>query len=128
MKYLPTLNRLLLIVLAIINKFAPPLFTENDFYNDIVEKILSRAEKINELEKEIQLFGKQTIWQEVDETSSRNCPRLTLEELEMITLGTYQLNMGKLYNSQHCYYGIHTIYIIHKSRLCNWLWLSMQGQ
>lgn len=106
MKSLPTTNRMLLIGLAIINKFSPPLYSENDFQKEIMEGIFSKIDEVNELEEEVKTFSKKSsVWKKVDEISAQDFPRLTLEDLKKITLGIYQLNMAKLYNNQHSYYG-----------------------
>lgn len=105
MKSLPTLNRLLLIALSIINAFSPPIFNENNFHNEIIKNILARVDKKNDLQEEVASFDTKTKWQKVDENSAKDFPRLTMDELRLLTLGVYQLNMAKLYNNQHSYYG-----------------------
>lgn len=86
-KSLKNLNNLLLIALAIINKFSAPLFKETDFHSIIITKMFEKINKINCLEKEVKLLQKKTKWSVVDESSAKNFPRLSLDHLNMITLG-----------------------------------------
>lgn len=115
MTSVPKLNRLLLIVVGILNAFSPPLFNETEFHDDIAERVGRTIGKENDLEAEIKSFKNTVKWLKADENSVKDFPRMVLEELKLITIGIYQINMAKNYNTNmvlQWYYNTNTNNIV----------------
>lgn len=83
--YIPKLMRFNRIACAIINAYFPPLFTEKEFHNIILEE--SGHQRIS--------------WEKANEQSVPDFPTLTMDDLKRLTLGTYQLKIAEKYIEHH---------------------------
>jgi len=102
--YFKKLNRFLRIALAIQNAFFPPLLTETEVHIRMAEAMKNHDEEANEVQEKVQrleLDARSPVWMEATENDCLEFPTLTMEELEMIALGPYQMKMGKLYREEH---------------------------
>jgi hypothetical protein len=102
--YFPKLNRFLRIALSIQNAFFPPLFTETEAHTRIAESMLRDETGENHVLNEIRrlkIENSRVDWLPATEDDCLEFPMLTMEELETITLGKYQLAMGRRYNLEH---------------------------
>jgi hypothetical protein len=92
------------LVAAIINKFRPPLATDQPWHAEMAEEMLSRKDSNNKLKEKCQRYcdyddRPRENWQRVN----RGCgvpgfPYLTTTEIERhITFGLYQIEQGKSY-------------------------------
>lgn len=102
--YVPKIMRFYRIACAILNKYFPPLCSDQDFHNIIFETIKNQTSQTNSLKAEIDQLGIQrltTRWVKATEKSVPNFPQLTMEDLKRITLGTYQLKIAEQYIKHH---------------------------
>ncbi|OXA46688.1 hypothetical protein Fcan01_18211 [Folsomia candida] len=100
----PKLPGFLKVAVSILNAFSPPLFTESDWNEQLVELVSSRLETENSVQmlvEEKNLQRKNALWKNADEDCVLEFPQLSMEELKNITLGPYQIKIGALYNNQH---------------------------
>lgn len=89
--YVPKIMRFNRIACAIINKYFPPLFADKEFNGTISKVSNDQYPKSNELKKEIEELGIQrmtTRWEKASENMIPNFPKLTMEDLKRITLGS----------------------------------------
>lgn len=75
-------------------------------------------ENPNPLLPELQRLGllskRKADWEQADEDSLLEFPCLSLEELRLITLGPFQLRVGKVYNEKHAPDGSGYTYAVHR--------------
>lgn len=115
--YFPKLPGFLKVAVSILNAFSPPLFTETDWNEELVELVSARLEAENVVQtvvEEQSLQRKSAKWLKEDEDSVLEFPQLSIEELKLITLGPYQIKIGSLYNSQHAPSGSGYEFFLHK--------------
>jgi len=104
LSYLPTLEKHFKNACAISNAFFPPLATENSDWRPKAEPTISQLQKSNDLAEKVQSknwLTRKANWQNVDEDLLPSFPRLTQEDLKLLTLGSYQLELAKEYANQH---------------------------
>lgn len=102
--YVPKIMRFNRIVCAIINKYFPPLFNNNEFHEVIAEVSENQHSTTNELKDEIESLGIQRMsakWEKANENTIPDFPELSLEDLKRLTLGTYQVKIAEKYVEQH---------------------------
>ncbi|OXA46743.1 hypothetical protein Fcan01_18240 [Folsomia candida] len=102
--YFPKLPGLLKVTVAILNAFSPPIFTQSPWHEDLIEYVASRLESPNLVQALVEQNNLQrgnAAWNTADEDDVLEFPELSLDELKLITLGPYQLNIGIQYNWQH---------------------------
>lgn len=90
--------------LAIINAFSGPLQVDEEFNVTVADIISVNDDTENPLQLKVEREGldtKRTIWIEVTEEEFPEFPTLTEDDMKLITLGVYQIAMGKLYNNFH---------------------------
>lgn len=118
--YFRNLRSFLRIALAIQNAFFPPLFTESEVHTKILERIEAHDDDENTLQTEIEENelnnGGARVWDEADEDSILEFPKLTYEDLVLLTLGEYQLRVGRLYNREHLASSGGYRFFVHKER------------
>jgi hypothetical protein len=115
-RYMKILDKLFQVVIAIINAFSPPLFTEKEFHVNVAEKVAERLTKSNELQQLIESTGlarSRVQWQLADQDCALDFPEMTLDELMQITLGPYHVQQGARYNNQHMGRGNGYKYFVH---------------
>lgn len=98
------INRFLQVCVAITNAFAPPLFVENGFNDQIADVVVNGPIRENEMDLDVlnnKIEQRAPNWNKITEHSLKDFPKMTMRELKLITLGPYQLNMGRLYNEAH---------------------------
>lgn len=103
--YVPKIMRFNRIACAIINAYFPPLFKNEEFHHIITEHVnQENSTKENKLKIEIEELGIQrmsTRWEKASESTITDFPRLTMDDLKKITLGSYQIKMAEKYIQQH---------------------------
>lgn len=115
--YVPKIMRFNRVACAIINKYFPPLFTNKEFHGTISKVVKNQNPHTNELKKEIEDLGIQrmtTRWEKANQNSIRNFPLLTMEDLQRITLGSYQIAISGKYIEQHLKDDSHFGIFIHR--------------
>jgi len=89
---------------AILNKFYDPLFNNKEKHARIAQALLARIDMPNLLQgrvEELRLIRMTKSWEEASETSVPEFPRMTWENLEDFTLGSYQLAISERYIKYH---------------------------
>jgi hypothetical protein len=102
--YFPKINNFLRIAIALQNAYYPPLFTETEEHENMAEEMREERPLNNPLLtrlERLKLLKKRVVWISADEDDLLEFPDLSMEELRSITLGPYQLDMGRLYNLDH---------------------------
>lgn len=102
--YVPKIMRFNRIACAISNKFFPPLTRNKEFHDIVSDVVKGHNVNVNELKCEIEKLGIQRMsarWEKASSTTIVDFPRLTMDDLKLITLGSYQLKMAEKYISQH---------------------------
>ncbi|OXA46405.1 hypothetical protein Fcan01_18813 [Folsomia candida] len=115
--YFPKLPGFLKVAVSMLNAFSPPLFTESDWNEQLVELVSSRLEAENAVQtlvEENNLQRKSVLWKNADEDCVLEFPQLSMEELKIITLGPYQIKIGALYNIQHAPSGSGYEFLFHE--------------
>jgi hypothetical protein len=118
--YFRKLNRFLRIALSIQNAFFGPLFTETEEHVRMAEAIAEgdvETNPLQELVEEDRLATVRLPWIRADEDCCLEFPELTMDDLEAMTLGKYQLRMGAQYNIGHIETRNGYIFDIHKDML-----------
>jgi len=98
------LNEYLRVCVSILNAFSPPLFTETEFHEKVASQVEEHFSDENELMQRVinENWGsKRALWFKVDVDCCLTFPLLSMEELEELMLGTYQLEIGIRYNDMH---------------------------
>lgn len=102
--YVPKIMRFNRIACAIMNAYFPPLYNNKDFHNIISEVCASEIPQTNELKDEIVKLGLKrmtTRWERASATSVTGFPQLSMEDLQRITLGSYQIKIAERYIVNH---------------------------
>lgn len=102
--YVPKIMRFNRIACAIMNAYFPPLFGDKDFHDIISEACTSETSQSNELKEEIEQLGLKrmtTRWEKASASSVLDFPKLSMEDLKRITLGTYQIKIAERYIKSH---------------------------
>jgi hypothetical protein len=92
---------------AIINAFSPPLCKNTAEKCKIADRALALVDKYNLMEyrvEEERLNRHTNSWKLASSSSFLDFPILTVEELQIITLGIYQINLSKRYVYLHMKY------------------------
>lgn len=102
---IPYIGDFVRITSALCNAYKPPrkqAASEDDYV--IARRMLALSKKENCLQKYIESNGwlrKTVIWKELEATSVEDFPRLTLEDLQRITIGVYQIKQASSYTREH---------------------------
>lgn len=95
-------------IACVINKYFPPLLFSNQEFHDIISEAVStpilHISQTNKLKEQIEQLGLKrmmTRWEKASESSVVDFPKLSMEDLKRITLGTYQLKTAKRYIEHH---------------------------
>lgn len=103
--YVPKIMRFNRIACAIINKYFPLLFGNKEFHNVISEVCVDNVvPQSNALKEEIERLGVKrmtTRWEKASASSVVEFPKLSMEDLQKITLGTYQIKIAERYIQCH---------------------------
>lgn len=102
--YVPKIMRFNRIACAIMNAFFPPLFQNKEFHDVISNVVKSHNAEINTLKTEIESLGIQrmsTRWEIATTGAVADFPKLSMDDLKRITLGSYQIKMAERYIQQH---------------------------
>ncbi|XP_037047596.1 uncharacterized protein LOC119082237 [Bradysia coprophila] len=103
--YVPKIMRFNRIACAIMNKYFPPLFSNKDFHDIIAEGCVDDLQpQSNALKEEIETLGVKrmtTKWEKASASSVVEFPKLSAEDLQKITLGTYQIKIAARYIQNH---------------------------
>lgn len=102
--YTPKIMRFVRIACAILNKYFPPIFTQDPFHDLVADKVESHTNNNNSLKDEVESLGLRRMtqnWQRATPTSIIDFPRLSWDDLKLITLGTYQLKVAAKYIQEH---------------------------
>lgn len=102
--YVPKIMRFNRIACAIINKYFPPLFGDKEFHDVILEETTNLSENTNQLKEEIERLGIQRMtarWEKATEDCVPDFPKLSMEDLKRLTLGTYQIKIAERYIDHH---------------------------
>lgn len=115
--YVPKLMRFNRIACAIINKYFPPLLTNKEFHETISKVTREQVSNCNLLKEEIENLGIQrmtTRWTKASEDTIPDFPKMAIEDLKRITLGSYQMEIAKKYIEQHMSEDSHFGIFIHR--------------
>jgi len=104
--YTPSVIKFFRVACAISNRYFVHLQQDKPTHDVIARKVLERQHQDNELQKKIDTMNIQgrllvSNWQKGTSEIIEDFPRLSLEELEDLTLGDYQLKKGLRYVHQH---------------------------
>jgi hypothetical protein len=102
--HLPNLHKYFRICCALVNAFCKPSFTESDLQEKMVELAITRRNDPNLLQEKIEATGmnrKRSQWTKASADTVTEFPKLSYEDLQMITLGSYQLKLASRYTSEH---------------------------
>lgn len=102
--YLEKLPMFFRIGCALINCFCPPLSNNSPKNDRIAERALELVNKENELQKRVEdekMDRRTKSWKKASIEECPNFPRLSVEDLESITLGVYQIGLAKRYATLH---------------------------
>lgn len=102
--YVPKIMRFNRIACAIINKYCPPLFTNTEFHETIINACRLKTSENNKLKEEIGRLGIVRMtkrWERASATTLSDFPKLSMEDLKRITLGSYQIAIAEKYIDQH---------------------------
>ncbi|KAJ6642944.1 hypothetical protein Bhyg_07900 [Pseudolycoriella hygida] len=102
--YVPKIMRFNRVACALINKYFPPLFTDKDFHKIISEVCENHTQQSNQLKEEIDILGIKrmtTRWMKASEDAVPDFPKLSMDDLKRITLGSYQLKIAEKYVECH---------------------------
>jgi hypothetical protein len=94
------------IVCALINCYRPVFVKDTSKDKEIAEKILQLTGETNKIKEYIEKLkdknSKQPKWTNLNATSSvDDFPKMTFDELQELTLGTYQLKQAHSYCTEH---------------------------
>ncbi|XP_053391975.1 uncharacterized protein LOC128554692 [Mercenaria mercenaria] len=92
------------IVCAIINKFRPPLVTDDEQSHRIAAEMKEKSVLGNQLQvylEENEFVSKRVVYRSALEYDLAELPRLTLNELREVTFGVYQLKQAQNYTYEH---------------------------
>jgi len=104
--YTPSVMKFFRVACAISNRYFVQLQQEKPIHDVIARKVLERQHRDNELQKKIDRMNIQgrllvSNWQKGTSEIVEDFPRLSMAELEDLTLGDYQLKKGLRYVHQH---------------------------
>lgn len=89
---------------ALINCFCPPLSTHSPKHDKIAERALELVDQENVLQKrvEVEKMDRRTQeWKKASLDQFPEFPKLSIEDMEDITLGVYQIGLAKRYATLH---------------------------
>jgi hypothetical protein len=115
--HLPNLNKYLQIACAILNAFSPACFTETELHERMVDLAVERNPVPNTLKAKIEENGldkRRVIWTPVTDSTEAGFPELSLEDLQSITLGSYQIKLAPGYVDQHLKQDPRFMFHVHK--------------
>ncbi|XP_035702689.1 uncharacterized protein LOC118434065 [Folsomia candida] len=102
--YLEKLPMLFRIGCALINCFYPPLSTHSPKHDKIAERALELVDQENALQKRVEdekMDRRTKQWKTASLEEFKKFPKLSVEDLEDITLGVYQIGLAKRYAHLH---------------------------
>lgn len=102
--YVPKIMRFNRIACAIMNKYFPPLTTNKDFHDVISEVCAGEIPKTNDLKEEIEKLGLKRMtsrWEKASANVVADFPKLSMDDLQRITLGSYQISIAERYIQTH---------------------------
>jgi hypothetical protein len=120
-RYVPKIMPFVRIACAILNAYFPPLFQDQVFHQTVIEEalIVREESKFKEELEELGLFRKTTSWKKASPTCVPLFPKLAMEDLQILTLGSYQLKMARVYNKHHMKDGVEYEILLHKNPVHN---------
>ena len=89
---------------ALVDAYGKPLFKDSEQYKERVELALERLSLPNLLQQRIdseKLSTARAVWLETTSDELEDFPRLSIQDLEMLTIGVYQIKNAKYYSKQH---------------------------
>ncbi|XP_035706652.1 uncharacterized protein LOC118435202 [Folsomia candida] len=102
--YLPKLRRFFRIAMAMINCFCPPLMEDTERHQQIALDALARSKVDNEMKKRVardKLDRNTEKWSTASSSGVQGFPILSVQDLEKLTLGVYQVSLAKEYTKKH---------------------------
>nr|XP_018915633.1 PREDICTED: uncharacterized protein LOC109043056 [Bemisia tabaci] len=101
---IPFIGDYVRIVCSIINAFRPPRILDSHDAHTKAQRMLALSKRGNELQAQVireNWSQKRVIWKKMDARELEDFPRLTVEEIEFMTFGRYQLKQAQSYTSEH---------------------------
>lgn len=101
--YVPKIMRFNRIACAIINKYFPLLYNNNEFH-DVIAEVAEEIPQVNEFKNEVDELGLRrmtTKWEKASASLIPEFPILSMDDLKKITLGTYQIKIAQRYIDAH---------------------------
>lgn len=104
--YLPLIDSFVRIGCALINKYGKRVFTEKARHEKLAQQVEERLQLRNLLKEKVvnpdgRIAHSKPQWQKVTVGALEGFPKMTESDIELITLGPYQIQQGKRYNVQH---------------------------
>jgi len=104
--YLPKLGNLYQIGCALINAYTAPMRTDSDELAQLAESAVAKADQENELQKLVESENlhrrSRAKWDSLNATQLVQFPVLSLEDLRLLTMGSYQVSLAEEYTKFHC--------------------------
>ena len=103
-KLLPCIGEYVKIACSVINCFRPPLSKPSASDDEVVQEMLHKASKGNELQEYLEqenLINRRSQFKSISEEELDDFPRLSFDDLRGITLGVYQLKQAPSYTKEH---------------------------
>lgn len=115
------LRRYLRIACALMNRFCPPICHDSDRHEKLLLDIRQRENEPNTLKEEIEsnkrdFVTRRTCWEKVAAADLTGFPQLTLDELESISLGKFNIKNAPGYTDDHFRIDPNYAVDIHKER------------
>lgn len=101
---IPYIGEYVRIVSAFYNAFRPPRVTDSPSDVIIAERMLRLSRMPNVLQQRVEREGwsrKRVMWQLMDADTLSDFPKLTMEELTQMTIGSYQIKQAQSYTEEH---------------------------
>lgn len=116
--YVPKLMRFNRIACAIMNKYFGPLLADKEFH-ETISKVSNQFQHsaTNQLKEEIEKLNIQRMtsrWEKANENTIPNFPKLSMDDLQRITLGSYQIAISARYIDQHIREDSHFGIFVHR--------------
>lgn len=101
---IPGFVKLFKIGCALINAFMPPMRQNEDYDEYLAQLVINRTNRSNIFQAFVEaqkLVTRRIIWESISQDELTDFPKLSLSDLQDITLGTYQRKLAPSYTAQH---------------------------
>ncbi|XP_018401795.1 PREDICTED: uncharacterized protein LOC108778963 [Cyphomyrmex costatus] len=117
---IPYIGEYVRIVCALCNAFRPPRAQNKPEDEIIGNRMMQLVSQPNHLQELVELEGwgkKRVIWEPLTHDAFNDFPKLTMDELTLLTLGVYQIKQAKSYTFEHLHDdGMYSLFIHKQER------------